>query len=290
MDTSTCRFFLTLFVASGMLSACQTKNSPAWEVVAEHNVHHGVMTAGFLNENYGITGGPGNMNHTIDGGQSWLEDINSSDCRYGMEILDEGHAWTCGGMTHVRYSDDGGNIWQEAAGFGLSRDGPCRLMSFIDLQNGWLASPNHMGVTADGADSWTIMNEPQGTEYIMGIGLYAPHQGYMMNSSGAFYHTTDDGRQWTHISNLKPDGWDFARSVYAVVSMRFRDREHGIMVMWLRKGEEEQILAYHTANGAQTWKSEVVPVKPGPLYIAQDGRLLTVITGPNIMTVLRYNG
>ncbi len=264
-----------------------------WEVVAEYDVHHGVMTTGFLNEEYGITGGPGNMNHTTDGGQSWSEDINVSDCRYGMEILDEQHAWTCGGMTHVRRSNDGGNIWQEAARFGLSRDGPCRLMSFVDLKNGWLASPNHMGVTTDGADSWTIrtiMNEPEGTEYIMGIGLYTPHHGYMMNSSGALYHTTNDGVQWSLIPSPKPDGWEFARSVYAVVTMRFHDREHGIIIMHLKKQDEEQVIAYHTADGAQTWTSELVPVEPGPLYISQDGRLLTVITGPNIMTVLRYTG
>jgi len=290
MKTSTFQFVLSLLSALWTLSACRAVDSTPWEVVAEHNVHHGVMAAGFLNQNYGITGGPGNMNHTTDGGQSWSEDINSSDCRYGLEILDEQNAWTCGGMTHVRRSDDGGNIWKEAAGFGLSRDGPCRLMSFIDLQNGWLASPNHMGVTADGANSWTIMNEPEGTEYITGIGLYAPHHGYMMNSSGALYHTTNNGEQWSYVSSLKPEGWKFARSVYAVVTMRFHDREHGIIVMWLEKGEEEQVIAYHTSDGAQTWTSERVPVKPGPLYIAQDGRLLTVITGPNIMTVLRYNG
>lgn len=289
MKISTLPVVLSLLTALGSLSACQPADANPWEIVAEHDVHHGVMTAGFLNEDYGITGGPGNMNHTTDGGRTWSEDINSSDCRYGMEILDEQHAWTCGGMTHVRRSDDGGNLWQEAAGFGLSHDGPCRLMSFIDLQNGWLASPNHMGVTADGADSWTIMNEPEGTEYITGIGLYAPLHGYMMNSSGALYHTTDDGTQWSHVASLKPEGWQFARSVYAVVTMRFHDREHGIIVMYLAKEDEEQIIAYHTADAGQTWTSEGVPVEPGPVYIAQDGRLLTVITGPNIMTLLRYN-
>jgi photosystem II stability/assembly factor-like uncharacterized protein len=274
------------------LAARQPADSRLWDVVAEYDVHHGVMTAGFLNEEYGITGGPGNMNHTTDGGQSWSEDINVSDCRYGMEILDEQHAWTCGGMTHVRRSNDGGNIWQEAARFGLSRDGPCRLMSFVDLQHGWLASAHHMGVTTDGAASWKIMDEPKDTEsmHIVGIGLYAPQHGYMMKTSGALYHTANDGAHWTPVPNPKPEGWEFPLSVYAVVTMRFSDAAHGILVMHLRKGDEEKVIAYHTADGGQNWRSEPVPVKPGPLYISQDGRLLTVITGPNIMTVLRYNG
>jgi photosystem II stability/assembly factor-like uncharacterized protein len=139
VNTSTFRlvFFLGLGLGACLLTSCQSMDSNPWEVVAEYNVHHSVMTAGFLNENYGITGGvAGYMSHTVDGGKTWLEDLNSSDCRYGMEILDEQHAWTCGGMTHVRRSQDGGGAWQEIASFGLVRDGPCRLMSFIDLQNG----------------------------------------------------------------------------------------------------------------------------------------------------------
>jgi photosystem II stability/assembly factor-like uncharacterized protein len=293
LKISTLQFVLSLPIALWALSACQTANSSSWEVVAEYNVHHSVMTAGFLDESYGVTGGVvGHMYHTTDGGQSWQEDVNSSDCRYGMEILDAQHAWTCGGMTHVRRSEDGGRTWQEAASFGLVRDGPCRLMSFIDTQNGWLASAHHMGVMADEAASWTIMNEPEGTDalQIVGIGLYEPHHGYIMNTSGALYHTNDDGAHWSSVASLTPYGWEFPRSVYAVVTMRFSDAGHGMIVMHLQEGNEEQVMAYHTVDAGQSWTSERVPVKPGPLYLSQDGRLLTVITGPNMMTVLRYGG
>jgi photosystem II stability/assembly factor-like uncharacterized protein len=112
----------------------------------------------------------------------------------------------------------------------------------------------------------------------------------MMKASGALYHTADDGAHWLPIPSPKPEGWEFPLSVYAVVTMRFSDADHGILVMRVKKGGEEQVIAYHTQDGGQNWTSEPVPVKPGPLYISQDGRLLTVITGPNIMTVLRYNG
>jgi photosystem II stability/assembly factor-like uncharacterized protein len=165
-------------------------------------------------------------------------------------------------------------------------------MSFIDPQNGWLASAHHMGVTDDGAASWKIMDEPEAADaqHIVGIGLYAPRSGYMMNASGALYHTVDDGARWAPVPSPKPEGWEFPLSVYAVVTMRFHDKEHGLMVMHLKKGLEEQIVAYHTVDGGQTWTSEVVPVSPGPLFLSQNGRLLTVITGANMMTVLRYNG
>ena len=67
--------------------------------------------------------------------------------------------------------------------------------------------------------------------------------------------------------------------------------QHGIIVLRLKTGDEENIMAYHTSDAGQTWTSEVVPVEPGSLYISRDGRLLTVLHGgTNIMTVLRYTG
>jgi photosystem II stability/assembly factor-like uncharacterized protein len=132
------------------------------------------------------------------------------------------------------------------------------------------------------------MQEPPDTRYITGIALYAPGRGYMMNSSGGFFHTIDNGAHWAVVPSPKPAGWEFARSVYAVLSMRFVDAAHGTLVMHLKRGDVERVMAYHTDDAGQSWSSEPVPVEPGPLYLAQDGRLLTVITGPNIMTVLRY--
>ncbi len=280
------------------MSACQASTSIPWEIVGEFNVNHSVMTAGFLNESFGITGGTVSfdgastfMNYTTDGGRTWPEGVNRSDCRYGMEIFNEQYAWTCGGMFHVRRSTDGGRTWQPAADFGQTGDGPCRVMSFIDPKHGWLANQTHMGSTSDGAHSWIVLPLPEGVKYIAGIGLYAPGQGYMMDSRGLLYHTLDDGAEWSLV--LGPDlegGEILRRDVYAVTVMRFQDREHGRIVLRLKTDDGEKVMAYHTSDAGRTWTSERVPVVPGPLYISQDGTWLTVITGPNIMTVLRYNG
>jgi photosystem II stability/assembly factor-like uncharacterized protein len=250
------------------------------------------MTAGFLDEEYGITGGvwPGNMFYTEDGGEAWTEGTNESDCRYGIEIYDRQHAWSCGGMDQVVATTDGGRTWQRIADFGGLWDRPCRLMNFLDPQTGWLANQSRIGSTTDGGQTWTDLDLPDGVEHIAGIGLYAPGQGYLLDSTGRFYHTAIDGAHWTPASGPNLGTGRLTENTYAVVSMRFHDRGHGTIVLRLQTGEGERVMAYHTADGGATWTSVTVPVVPGPLYLSQDGRILTVLTGPDEMTVLRYTG
>ena len=49
------------------------------------------------------------------------------------------------------------------------------------------------------------------------------------------------------------------------------------------------MLAVHTSNGGKTWTSEILPVVAGPVYLARDAKLLTVISGVNQLTLLRYD-
>jgi photosystem II stability/assembly factor-like uncharacterized protein len=159
-----------------------TLSSGPWQLVAVHNVHHSVMTAGFLNEDFGITGGViGYMYYTTDGGQHWYEGTNQSDCRYGMDVVDTSVAWTCGGMMHVRRSTDGGQSWQAVTDFGQGTTKPCHTISFLDEKTGWLATHYMFGATEDGGQTWTMVPQPVGLDDIASIDLYAPGKGYLLD-------------------------------------------------------------------------------------------------------------
>lgn len=43
-----------------------------------------------------------------------------------------------------------------------------------------------------------------------------------------------------------------------------------------------------TSDGGKTWTSKSIPVLAGPVYRAREGGFLTVITGVNQLTLLRY--
>ncbi len=78
-------------------------------------------------------------------------------------------------------------------------------------------------------------------------------------------------------------------SAYQLAAMRFTDSQHGLIVISpTDNGTAEPVLAFHTSDGGRTWTPEVVPVPAGPVYLARDGKLLTVISAVDQLTLLRY--
>ncbi len=268
-----------------------TVQAAAWQPVAVHNVHHSVMTAGFLTEEFGITGGViGIMYHTADGGATWNEGANQSDCRYGMDIVDTHVAWTCGGFSQVRLSTDGGRHWQAVTDFAQGTTRPCHTISFLDDRTGWLATLYQLGSTVDGGGTWQMLPQPAGIDDIAAVDLVAPGQGYLLDFSGVLYATRDNGAAWTTAARLGLDGLVIPKEAYQMAAVRFSpDGRRGLIVVSeeYRKG---RVRAFHTADGGATWTSEMVPAASGPVFISRQEPLLTILDGANIMTLLRYAG
>lgn len=271
-------------------SACQP-GPGSWQAVSNYNEHHNIMTAGFLNEQFAITGGVGGeMHYSIDSGLTWPDGKNTSDCRYGMEIVSPKIAWTCGGQTHVRSSLDGGKTWQAVTNFGdyQTTRTPCHAMSFHDEKVGWLANYEVFGTTQDGGQTWQTPALPDGAGEIATLDTFAPARGYLLDMDGDLFLSQDDGIHWSLVSRLPWQGFSPARSVYQVVAMRFSDLEHGLVAAWLVDGKKEKMISYRTTDAGRSWQQVEIPVAAGPLYLSRDLRLLTVISGPNMLSLLRY--
>jgi len=250
------------------------------------------MTAGSLDQRHTVTGGVlGAMAYSVDGGETWLETDSAADCRYGIEIVSPKVIWTCGGATDVRKSVDGGVTWEVLAAFGDPRTitNPCHSMSFLDDDTGWLANSNLFGTTIDGGNSWRMQSLPEKANKIATIDTYAPGEGYLLDQSGVLFFTQDDGQHWNKTSQLELGTLKMSFSVYQLAAMRFTDAEHGMIVVssgdYAKAGP---VMAFHTSDGGKTWVSEVVPVLAGPVYLSRGGKLLTVITRANQLTLLRH--
>jgi hypothetical protein len=269
-----------------------TQRSGAWQVIGVYDEHQSIMAAGFLNEEYVVTGGVmGQMAYSSDGAESWLQTDSMADCRYGLEIVSPQLIWTCGGATHVRKSVDSGKTWQVLAGFGDYRTirGACRSMSFLDENIGWLANSNLFGTTVDGGASWTLRSLPKAAYKIATIDTYRPGEGYLLDQSGSLFYTKDDGEHWSKRSRLDWGTLEMSLSVYQLAAMRFSDAEHGLIVVSSGdSGKVEPVMAFHTSDGGQSWTSEIVPVLAGPVYLSREGNFLTVITNVNQLTLLKY--
>ena len=250
------------------------------------------MTAGFLDELHVATGGVvGQMGYSSDGAETWLVTDAVSDCRYGIDIVSPQVIWACGGATHVRKSVDGGKTWQVLTAFGDPRTitTPCHSASFLDENAGWLANSNLFGTTIDGGISWTMRPLPKTADKVATIDTYGSGDGYLLDQKGILFFTQDDGAHWREASQLDLGTLEMPMSAYQLAAMRFSDAEHGLIVVSSSPyGKAESVLAFHTSNGGKSWTSESVPALAGPLYLSRKGGFLTVITGVNQLTLLKY--
>jgi hypothetical protein len=162
-------------------------------------------------------------------------------------------------------------------------------MSFLDENIGWLANSDLVGTTVDGGVSWTIPSLPETANKIATIDTYRLGEGYLLDKSGVLFLTQDNGLHWRETGRLQLDVVEMSFSAYQLAAMRFSDVEHGLIVVSPGdSGKAEPVMAFHTSSGGQSWVSESVPARAGPVYLSRDGSLLTVITEVDQLTLLRY--
>ncbi len=269
-------------------SSTQFPQGP-WKLVAQLNLRHNIMAAGFLTENYGITVGtaPGLPFFTSDGGQTWTAGEMQADCRYGLDIIDTQFAWASGGAMNVRHTTDGGHTWPAVTDYGKGTTRPFHTISFLTDLVGWQATLYMFGSTRDGGITWTDVPLPEKLNDIASVDLIAPATGFLLDFSGALFFTRDNGLHWKRISELDLGDLAIPKAAYQMTAMRFADEQHGLIVV-SEEYQAGQVRAYHTIDGGKSWTSEWVPSGSGPVFLSRQEPLLTVITGADILTVLRY--
>jgi photosystem II stability/assembly factor-like uncharacterized protein len=256
-----------------------------WELLRQTKASGPVYLAGFHDPDFGITVGyAGDVRYTADGGYLWTRAENKSACRFGLDIVDENTAWHCGNGGHIRVSTDGGQTWQIATSFGPNHPNHCRFLSFLDAKTGWAATPYQLGVTMDGAETWTEISLPEGTQTIAAISLRTVTEGYVLDDTSTLFITRDGGQTWSAYS-LGTEDEGLLTASTPMAALRFTSANQGIAVFQDRR----QVWYALTEDGGQTWQRGEIPmtiVRPS-LYLAHDGETLTMLSGSEI-TVLRY--
>lgn len=248
-----------------------------------------VTLAGFHTDTFGITVGPDDdARYTTDGGQSWIKAAGKLHCRHGLEIVDEKVAWHCGnGGTRV--STNGGQSWQTVA------PSACPYLSFLDAQSGWAASSYDLQATSDGGASWNEITLPPAIHDIVTIALRTANDGYVLDTAGNLFVTTDGGQSWERYSlGLEADERLITTAIGPKAAMRFVDAQHGLVVFDLL---DRSVWSATTSDGSQSWqRTEISELRDQSyyyhVYLARDGRLLTVTddftNGANVSLVLCY--
>lgn len=289
------QLILILILISSVTNASELFNH--WEPILEVTVPEMNLVerpdnvVGFLNESFGVMAGDwGESWFTNDGGKSWRKtESNFQTHRYGLEIINQNLIWSCGNTGNVFFSNNGTAEWQLVGSFGGSMIDSCKHLSFINSNTGWIASYSKLGMTNDGGIHWTVLPIPPKLNGIAAIALQTENTGYLfsIHNGGYLYITNDRGQTWiSRRIGLKKQSYPVsAIDIRPTAAMRFCDAKHGLIIINAPGGLWE--LA--TSDGGKTWRQGPVPGKNGSLFLAPDGRTLTICDFENVITVLRRN-
>jgi photosystem II stability/assembly factor-like uncharacterized protein len=268
-------FALTMMVVGAVALAAEKKPDSPWKLIVESRINHKSTIAGFVDGTHGITAGySGECHYTTDSGKSWPSGTNISACRFGLEIVNDKIAWTCGNQGNNRVTMDGGCSWSPISNFGKTEPNQCRFLSFIDDKAGWIASPfGMMAKTTNGGETWVPLKLPDGIDDIAALSLLTKDIGYVLDMSGIIYKTSDAGETWSTIDSGFKDAPMMMMLSAPQEAMRFIDEKRGIIVACLN---DKKVYASVTTDGGNTWTRESVPAVMGALFLAHDGRTLTV--------------
>ncbi len=267
-----------LAVALALGAPLAAAAAPQWRLVGEAPITHKATLAAFVDDRNGITAGyAGAMYVTHDGGKTWMPGANSSACRFGLEALPGGAAWTAGNLGHVRVSKDGGAHWTAAASFGRSEPRHARHFSFVDDRRGLIASQEELGLTEDGGESWASVAVPPKAGMLAAVSL-SEEGGQLrirlLDENGDLWTSSDRGASWAKApSPLRSPVFESLTAPRA--ALRFASSGEGVLAVILDEAGPMGHV-YRTRDGGKTWAEEAAPgLKPSVLTLSSDGKLLT---------------
>jgi len=198
---------------AGGFSILESAENSEWKCVIERRIEQPLTYAGFVNKDNGITVGVhGAVFYTTNAGEKWSEGLNVSQCRHGLDMLDDGFAWHCGNRS-VRRSFNGGKRWYRVADFGGGEPDHARFISFADENRGFVATDKTLGMTADGGIVWKSVMLPAGVKEIAAVSMsITPEKPSLIASENMYRERKatgrlldSEGRIW--IMNSRNMGW-----------------------------------------------------------------------------------
>lgn len=272
--------------------------SPAdagWRLAAVRTLEHQATYAGFLDARAGITVGlHGLVAYTTDGGATWIEGRNVSDCRSALELLPDGFAWHAG-TVQVNRSFNGGRTWYRVAGFQGAGMDLARSLSFADENRGLVATDRRLYATEDGGLHWHALALPAGVDEIAAVSLALrpspsgaheptrvtlettrPVIARVLDRTGRLWVTEDGGARWTPAESPLA-GMRFQVAARAPTAfLRFTPSGEGAVTAFVEEGGRARCRLWRRDGVEDGWSEEAVPLEePGTLFPSPDARVLT---------------
>ena len=176
-----------------------------------------------------MVGQEGVILHTADGGKTWQKQeshalntdsdgIETPLYLFGLDALDNEHAWAVGDRSILTSTSDGGKTWRArkvqmeldiSGGQSLASADPIFYdVRFTDLQHGWIVGEfGKIMHTEDGGETWKEQERSlmEGTGIfdlidlptLFGVHMVSEQEGVAAGLEGRIAHTKDAGQHWT---------------------------------------------------------------------------------------------
>lgn len=180
------------------------KGNNSWDVLAENVYDFSVNDMAFYSEDLAITvGRGGEIHYSSDQGITCPQSDNESHCRFGLDIVNDEICYTCGNNGEVTKSTDGGKTFEKMTSFGTDQG---KIISFVDENNGIIATQKSMAITKDGAKTWSPLETPSA---VIAVCMETADCFCYIGDDLNLYRTTDCGATWEQTSLNLPEKSDY---------------------------------------------------------------------------------
>lgn len=284
---------LVLLILAMIISGCYktvpTDNPKEWKVISTMTSPNRFNFVGFFNEEVGVTVGEnGYCYHTADGGKNWKLSENDSLGRYTLDFLNSGVIYSGGTDGVVMTSENSGSKWVPGiTDFELDyKDNNIKFISMISSDTYWVASTAKIGSTDDGGQTWNTSTLPPEVIQIVGMQFSSKETGYILDTSGTFYKTSDSGLNWSS-NRIEEIGRGIPAYSSPTSVINFTDELNGFIVFI---NAQLEVKSLSTKDGGKTWQSLNMPtLKWGHVYLTNEGLLTISNTGSSNITLLTLN-
>lgn len=255
----------------------------SWKLVMDTVIEHPCFDAMGYNEDTILTVGYGGEIHYYESSDTtWPRSENGSLCRYGLDIVDGNIVYTCGNGSNITKSVDGGKTFVKKTN--LDSRELCTMISFIDENTGIVASKNLLGITKDGAETWSTVELP-GKDDIICIKMKSADQFCYIDSKFTIYMTEDGGKTWETLPLNLPEGDDYM-PVKKSIDIVFE--EDDTYTIYCVQKSTKMVKSYSTKDYFLSYSENTMPeIAVGACYLYVKGDYITFYNDrKKILTVI----
>ncbi len=209
---------------------------------------------------------------SADGGVTWKKTIVPSNlsCQH-PEAVDERTILVGGPRSVVSLSADGGETWRR-----IEETGQLFILSVTDSAGGFFANYNKLAAWSGHPDYVRELPLPSDLgKGIMAVAALPEQAVYILSQNGRLLYSGDLGKSWVERKlPIQPE-----RELvfeYLVSTMRFRDKDEGMIFTFDKKQNQWIALASH--DGGESWMLEpVLQGNEGRSAIGPDAAYVTIM-------------